>query len=107
MKKIILSLLFISSLLMSDTYVKGYYRSNGTYVNGYTRSDPDSYRYNNYGSKSNGGRQRDEYSNPGATNRPNPSYGLYDNDNDGISNSFDRQPNKKSFWQKDENLHQT
>ena len=75
---------------MADTSVKGYTRSDGTYVQGHTRSSPDSSRANNYNSRSNGGNQRDEYS--GATNKSNSSYGNYDNDNDGVSNTYDRKP---------------
>lgn len=74
-------------------WVNGYTRSDGTYVQGYNRSAPDAYRWNNYGSQSNGGTQRDEFSLPGATNRSNPAYGAYDNDGDGYSNSFDATPN--------------
>lgn len=39
-----------------------------------------------------GGSRRDEYSNNGATNKSNSSYGVYDNDKDGISNPYDRKP---------------
>ena len=84
--------LSIATSAIADTRVKGYTRSDGSYVQGHSRSNSDSSRSNNYGSKSNGGNQRDEYSSPGATNKSNSSYGLYDNDNDGVSNSFDRKP---------------
>lgn len=36
-----------------STYVNGYTRSNGTYVEPYHRSNSDSYKFNNYGSKGN------------------------------------------------------
>lgn len=75
-------------------YVSGYTRSDGTYVEGHYRSAPDSSRSNNLNSRSNGGSQRDEYS--GATNKSNPGWGSYDNDGDGISNAYDRQPNKRN-----------
>jgi hypothetical protein len=81
------------------TQVKGYTRSDGTTVQSHTRSTPDSSRNNNLGSQSNGGSQRDEYSSGGgATNKSNSSYGVRDNDNDGVVNSLDRKPeSKKDF----------
>lgn len=33
--------------------VQGYYNRNGNYVNSYQRTNPDSNRYNNYGSPGN------------------------------------------------------
>lgn len=89
-------LLTVCTVATADTYVRGHTRSDGTYVQGYTRSSPDSTRSNNYGSESNGGSQRDEYSSgTGATNKSNSSYGYRDNDNDGLSNSYDTQPDYK------------
>lgn len=90
MKKLslIIALIAISSAASAES-VRGYTRNDGTYVQGYQRSAPDSYRSNNYGSQSNGGHQRDEYSNPGATNQSNPAYGGYDNNNNGISNAYE------------------
>ena len=92
--KLILALLLvlISSSTLADTYVKGYTRKDGNYVEGHTRSSPDQYRYNNRNSESNGGSRRDEYSNYGATNKSNSSYGSFDNDKDGISNPYDSNP---------------
>lgn len=90
--------LSLTANALAETRVKGYTRSDGTYVQGHTRSSPDSNRYNNYGSQTNGGNQRDEYSRNGATNKSNSGYGLYDNDNDGVSNSFDRKPESASGW---------
>jgi hypothetical protein len=37
----------------ADTWVKGYFRKDGTYVNGHYRSDPDGYFWNNYSSYGN------------------------------------------------------
>jgi hypothetical protein len=69
---------------------------DGTYVQGHYKSSPDQYRYNNRSSQSNGGSQRDEYSSGlGATNKNNSLYGYRDNDNDGLSNSYDRYPESK------------
>jgi hypothetical protein len=99
--------LVISSLLLTvcaipasaDKWVNGYTKKDGTYVQGHMKSSPDSSRYNNKGSQTYGGSQRDEYSSgPGATNQGNSSYGYRDNDNDGLSNSFDPKPESKKNW---------
>ena len=88
-----------ASTASADQWVNGYTKKDGTYVQGYYRSSPDSYRYNNRGSQSRGGSQRDEYSSGlGATNKSNSSWGWRDNDNDGLSNSYDRRPESKSNW---------
>ena len=100
----IFSVLFLtfsfSSAAVANDFVNGYTRKDGTYVEGYYRSAPDEFRYNNRGSQSNGGSQRDEYSNGGgATNKTNQNYNQYDNDRDGISNGYDRNPDsKKKGW---------
>ena len=63
--------------------VRGYYRSNGTYVQPHYRSNPDGYKWNNYGpSKS--------YS-----DRINP-YGR-DNDRDGTPNYLDTDDNNNGI----------
>lgn len=100
MKAIIaIVLLAVSASASADQYVQPHVRKDGTYVQGYTKSSPDQYRYNNRGSESRGGNQRDEYSNAGgATNRSNSGYGLYDNDRDGVSNPYDRKPESKKGW---------
>lgn len=83
----------------ADQWVDGYTKRDGTYVQGHYRSKPDSYRYNNRGSESYGGSQRDEFSSGrGATNRSNPSYGWRDNDNDGYGNAYDRRPESGKGW---------
>lgn len=96
------TILIIATLVASATAqaesVQGYVRKDGTYVAPHMRSAPDSNRYNNYGSQSFGGNQRDEFSSAPAYNRRNPGYGMGDNDNDGINNSFDRTPNSGSRW---------
>lgn len=100
MNKILFALLglCVSLSVVAGTHVNGYTKKDGTYVQGYARSSPDQYRYNNNNSETNGGYRKDEHSNYGATNKSNSSYGGYDNDNDGISNSFDSNPEKKSGW---------
>ena len=42
--------------------------------------------------------KRDEFSSSGATNKSNSSYGRYDNDNDGISNSYDKKPESSNGY---------
>lgn len=78
-----------SAIAQGSTWVDGYTRSDGTYVQGHYRSKPNQYRFDNRNSQTNGGYQRDEFSNPGATNRSNPAWGSYDNDADGLSNAYD------------------
>lgn len=91
-----LTLMLASGSVLASKYVSGYHRKDGTYVQGHTKSNPDEYRYNNKNSQSYGGSQRDEYSSgTGATNRSNSSYGLRDNDKDGVLNPYDRKPDSK------------
>ena len=94
----LISLVALSTGALADEYVRGY-KKDGTYVQGHTKSSPDEYRYNNKGSQSYGGSQRDEYSSgTGATNKSNSSYGWRDNDNDGVSNPYDRKPDSRKGW---------
>ena len=79
MKRILLAVLFVFALcsITFAGWVNGYYRSNGTWVNGYYRTDPDQYKWNNYGPA-----------------EPNNTLERYypqtrDNDNDGIVNQYD------------------
>jgi hypothetical protein len=89
---------FFSTNTFADSYyVNGYYKQNGTYVQGHQKTTPDEYRYNNRNAVSNGGYERDEYSISGATNKRNSQYGLYDNDRDGVNNSYDNQPEVKRY----------
>lgn len=72
MKTIVITLftaLMLLSTVVQAKYQRGYVKKNGTYVNGHMKSNPDNKRYNNYGSQSRGGRQRDEFSNPPAYNK--------------------------------------
>lgn len=98
MKKIaaLLALTLLASAAYAQKYVNGYTKRDGTYVQGHFKSAPDSNRYNNLGSQSNGGSQRDEFSTgTGATNKSNSSYGWRDNDQDGVSNPYDLRPDSK------------
>jgi hypothetical protein len=47
---------------------RGYLKKNGTYVSPHYKSNPDGRRYNQ-GSRTNGGKQRDEFSSPPAYNK--------------------------------------
>jgi len=76
-------LLFSASVALADTYVRGYYRSNGTYVRPHYRSDPDGIKWNNYGSSE----SDDELLNPKKRDGDDdgiPNYLDHDDDNDGI-----------------------
>lgn len=85
--------LFLVTGVASADCVSGYTRANGTYVQGYCRSSPNSSRYDNYGSQSMGGSQRDEFSRSPAYNKSSPGYSFGDNDRDGLSNGYDPRPN--------------
>lgn len=71
----VLSLMCVSAY--ADTHVRGHIRKDGQYVEGHARSNPNNRRYDNLNSKTRGtnpytgkqGRQRDEFSNPPASNR--------------------------------------
>ena len=55
MKNLILSLLFLfaASMAYSQTYVNGYFKSNGTYVEGHYRSDSNNTNWDNYSTNGN------------------------------------------------------
>jgi len=54
MKLLILVIaMLVSTIAIADTYVNGYYKSNGTYVQPHYRSDPDSSVSNNWSTKGN------------------------------------------------------
>ena len=51
MKKIIIGIILaisMSTMLLADTYVNGYYKSNGTYVQPHYRSSPNSTTSDNW-----------------------------------------------------------
>jgi hypothetical protein len=82
---VILAGMFVVSLAGSAFAgrVNGYYRSNGTYVQPHYRSNPDGYKWNNYGPS------RNSYE------RINPY--ARDNDRDGITNTLDRDDNNNGI----------
>lgn len=93
------ALFLVGGEASADKWVNGYTKKDGSYVQGHYKSSPDSYRYNNNGSQSNGGGQRDEYSSgTGATNKSNSSWGYRDNDSDGYGNPYDRRPDSKKNY---------
>jgi hypothetical protein len=74
MKKLFLATTLLTALALLSTaaesrYQRGYVKKNGTYVQGHQKTNPDAHRYNNRGSQTNGGRQRDEYSSNPAYNK--------------------------------------
>lgn len=79
-------LLSLSFIAQADSYVRGYYKKDGTYVAPHYRSSPNQYKYDNYSSKGNTnpytgkrGYKRHEYTNPPAYNK---GYGGYGNSYD-------------------------
>lgn len=67
----IVSVIAIFSALLADARTqRGYIKRDGTYVAPHQKTNPDQHRFNNRGSKTNGGKQRDELSNPPAYNKP-------------------------------------
>lgn len=77
MRAIIAITLALASTAALADWQNGYTRKDGTYVPGHIKSAPDQHRYNNYGSQSNGGSQRDEFSAPPAYNKSHPLYNPY------------------------------
>lgn len=84
-----------TSTVFSAHNVGGYINSKGTYVAPHISADRNTVRWDNPSSKSQGGKNRDEFSTPPATNKSNSTWGTSDNDNDGVPNSIDRYPNSK------------
>ncbi|MEW6110438.1 MAG: hypothetical protein AB1632_14935 [Nitrospirota bacterium] len=85
-----LAVILAASLVLSSAgnafagWVRDHYRSNGTYVQPHYRSNPDGYKWNNYGPS------RNSYE------RTNP-YGR-DNDRDGMPNHLDRDDNNNGIY---------
>ena len=66
---LLLALLLALSATSHARYQRGYSKKNGTYVSPHQKANPDGKRWNNRGSRTNGGRQRDEFSSPPAYNK--------------------------------------
>jgi hypothetical protein len=64
-----LALLLVQTSPLQARTQRGYSKKNGTYVQPHQKANPDSKRYNNKGARSNGGKQRDEFSSPPAYNK--------------------------------------
>jgi len=45
---VLIGLIFVINISSAQTWVNGYYKSNGTYVTGHYRTNPDGNPYNNY-----------------------------------------------------------
>ena len=90
--KILLSALLLlaaTSGAYADVYVDGYYRSDGTYVRPHIRSNPDGYKWNNYGPS----RRGSGLMNPRSRDNDRdgiPNYLDRDDDNDGWHDDYDR-----------------
>lgn len=80
---ILLMILVFPVLCQADTYVGGYYRSDGTYVQPHYRSSPNSYKYDHYGSDNDSGSSYDNPYTRDYDNDGTPNYIDYDDDNDG------------------------
>jgi hypothetical protein len=61
--------LILSATIADARIQRGYIKKNGTYVSPHQKNNPDGKRYNNRGSQTNGGKQRDEFSNHPAYNK--------------------------------------
>jgi hypothetical protein len=64
------AMIALSSLSVEARTQRVYMKKNGTYVAPHQKNNPDKHRYNNRGSRTNGGKQRDEFSSPPAYNKP-------------------------------------
>lgn len=99
MKKLLLaSCLAALSLSAAAGQVDGYFRSDGSYVAPYQRSAPDNQRWNNYGSQTNGGSQRDEFSSPPAYNQPRNNFGSGYNTNPNYGSGYNQPRNYGSGY---------
>ena len=79
LKKILISLVLfsIATPAFSQTYVRGYYRNNGTYVQPHYRSSPDSSILNNWSTKGN----INPYTGKEGTKNPYLDYSVPNNNN--------------------------
>lgn len=77
MKTILAGLLVFASVTAAsaDTYVNGYYRSNGTYVAPHYRSSPDSSRLNNWSTQGNTNPYTGQQGTQNPYQPPQPYYG--------------------------------
>ena len=66
---ITLAMLVMCTTTLQARPQNGYIKKDGTYVQPHQKSNPDGKRYNNKGSETNGGKQRDEFSSPPAYNK--------------------------------------
>lgn len=90
MKRIIMAIVIVlvTASMSFAGWVNGYYRKDGTYVRGHYRSNPDGYKWNNYGPSRN---ESDRYNPYGRDydNDGSPNYLDRDDDNDGYMDDYD------------------
>ena len=73
----------VTTSAVADTYVRGHTRSDGTYVQPHHRTNPDSNRFNNYGTQGNTNPYTgqagtvDPYKQPSGSNNFNSNGSLY------------------------------
>lgn len=82
-------LLLAGSASFADVYVEGYTRQDGTYVRPHIRSNPNQFKWDNYGPSDNSS----ELMNPRARDADNdgmPNFRDRDDDNDGLADDYDR-----------------
>lgn len=94
--KIVMVIAFclISSVIQAQVNVKGYYRKNGTFVQPHIRSNPDSVKWNNYGSA----KSSPSYGSQGGFASPETR----DSDGDGIANKYDHDDDNDGISDDDE-----
>lgn len=101
MRKFIFAVFFILPLILTevvfakDVHVKGYYRKDGTYVKPHVRSQPDQYKWNNYGPAKTPSEKNDPKSRDNDQDGI-PNYLDQDDDNDGYLDDYDTNQYRKN-----------
>lgn len=83
--------LLVAVTSVADTYVKGYFKQNGTYVQPYYRTSPNSNPYDNYSSPGN-------YNPYTGRTAPSGNNSLYGNPYQSNQNLFTTPPNNRSLY---------
>jgi hypothetical protein len=66
--------LTLSNSVMSDTYVNGYFKQDGTYVEPHFRSNQNNNRYDNYSTQGNVNPYNGNYGSVNPYNQPRQNY---------------------------------